>query len=189
MSFRFEPLHIPDIVVVTPKYFRDERGGFSEVFKRSDFTAAGINLAAGEGSEAWQQINWSTSTKHVLRGMHYQLNPHAQGKLVSVITGEIYDAVIDIRRQSPTFGQWAATKLRASERQMLWVPAGFAHGFCVVSDAAEVMYFCTTEYSPENERGIIWNDPAVGIEWPTDQPILSEKDTKYPLFQDAEANF
>ncbi len=189
MAFRFEPLALPDVLVITPQYFKDARGGFSEVFKSSDFSAVGIGLVADGTGSTWQQINWSTSGKNVLRGMHYQLQPHGQGKLVSVIAGVIYDAVIDIRRNSPTFGQWVGATLSASERQMIWVPAGFAHGFCVVSDAAEVTYNCTTEYAPESERGIIWNDPAVGITWPTDQPVLSEKDTQYPLLKDAETNF
>lgn len=189
MAFRFEPLAIPDVVVITPQYFTDSRGGFSEVFKQSDFKTAGVDPASGGAGAPWQQINWSTSHKNVLRGMHYQIQPHAQGKLVSVIAGTIYDAVIDIRRTSPTFGQWVATTLTAEQRQMMWVPPGFAHGFCVISDMAEVLYNCTTEYSPQSERGIIWNDPAVGITWPTKEPILSEKDTKYPLLKAAETNF
>lgn len=182
MPFRFEPLAIPEIVAITPQFFPDERGGFSEMYKQSAFAAAGM-------ASAWQQINWSSSVRRVLRGMHYQLEPRAQGKLVSVVVGRIYDAVIDIRRHSPTFGQWVGMTLDAQQRQMIWVPAGFAHGFCVMSDRAEVMYCCTAEYSPESERGIIWNDPRVGITWPTDTPVLSAKDAAYPPLAEAETNF
>jgi dTDP-4-dehydrorhamnose 3,5-epimerase len=189
MAFLFEPLAIPDVVVITPQFFKDYRGGFSEVFKHSDFKFAGVDPVSGGAGAIWRQINWSTSVKNVLRGMHYQLPPHEQGKLVSVIVGTIYDVVIDIRSASPSFGQWVGITLDAQQRQMVWVPPGFAHGFCVMSEVAEVTYNCTIEYSPQSERGIIWSDPAVGITWPTKKPILSDKDAKYPSLASAETNF
>jgi len=182
MPFEFTPLAIPEVVAITPKVFADERGAFVEIFKATDFAAAGITAQ-------WQQINCSISQKHVLRGMHYQLQPHAQGKLITVLRGKIFDVVIDIRKSSPSFGKWASIELDAKKRQMLWVPVGFAHGFCALSDITEVMYACTSEYAPESERGIMWNDPALGITWPTDKPILSPKDTKYPPLAEADINF
>lgn len=182
MPLRFEPLVIADVVLITPQLFRDERGAFAEVFKHSEFEAAGV-------SATWRQINYSVSQKNVLRGMHYQLQPHAQGKLVSVAKGRIFDAVIDIRKSSPSFGTWTSVELDAETKQMVWVPPGFAHGFCALADDTEVMYAVTAEYAPASERGIIWNDPAVGIEWPIEKPILSNKDAKYPLLNEAETNF
>jgi dTDP-4-dehydrorhamnose 3,5-epimerase len=121
--------------------------------------------------------------------MHYQLQPHAQGKLVSVLRGRIFDAVIDIRSNSPIFGKWTSTELGAEDKQMLWIPPGFAHGFCALTDETEVIYAVTAEYAPESERGILWNDPAVGIKWPVQAPILSDKDAKYPNLAQAEINF
>jgi dTDP-4-dehydrorhamnose 3,5-epimerase len=182
MPLRFTPLAIADVVLVTPQLFRDERGSFAEIFKHSEFEAAGLAVR-------WKQMNCSISRKNVLRGMHYQLEPNAQGKLVSIMQGRIFDAVIDIRRRSASFGQWASVELDAEKKQMLWVPPGFAHGFCALSDTAEVFYAVTAEYAPESERGIIWNDPAVGIDWPIKEPILSDKDARYPLLREAEITF
>lgn len=181
MPFRFDSLAIVGAVVITPRFYADNRGGFSEVYKKSEFLAAGIDAS-------WKQINWSSSRKNVLRGMHYQLAPNEQGKLVSVLVGEIFDVVIDIRVGSPTYGKWVSATLHADKRQMIWVPPGFAHGFYVLSEKAEVTYSCTAEYSPESERGIIWNDPEVGISWPVAQPILSAKDELYPTLAEAEKN-
>lgn len=182
MPLQFEPLAISDVVLITPQIFRDERGAFAETFKHSEFKAAGIDVT-------WRQMNYSLSQKNVVRGMHYQLQPNAQGKLVSVLRGRIFDAIIDIRASSPSFGKWAGIELDAEVKQMLWIPPGFAHGFCALTDDTEVMYAVTAEYAPASERGILWNDPAVGIIWPIDNPILSDKDAKYPLLTAAEKNF
>jgi dTDP-4-dehydrorhamnose 3,5-epimerase len=182
MPFEFKSLGIQGVILVTPSVFSDERGAFVETFKATDFAAAGIDAT-------WKQLNCSISQKHVLRGMHFQLQPRAQGKLISVVHGHIFDVVIDIRKSSETFGKWTSIELDSESRQMLWVPPGFAHGFCTLSDTVEVMYACTDEYAPESERGILWNDPAIGITWPTDTPILSPKDETYPLLANAEINF
>lgn len=182
MPFKFEELSLSGVTLVKPTIFPDARGSFSEIFTASQFAAAGPK-------QVWVQINLSVSRQNVLRGMHYQLNPVAQGKLISVARGSIFDAVIDIRRESPTFSQWAGAALDDKDRHMLWVPPGFAHGFCVTSPIAEVVYCCTAEYDPASERGIIWNDPAVGIAWPTAKAILSDKDRNYPALSAAEINF
>jgi len=182
MPFEFEKLAIPEILHITPKQFADERGAFSEVFKASDFAAAGMQ-------DLFVQVNKSTSKKDVLRGLHYQKQPRGQGKLVTVAAGEIYDVAVDIRQGSPTFGKWVAKTLSSREQNMLYVPAGFAHGFCVTSAEAEVMYFCTNEYAPEAEAGIIWNDPELAISWPTDAPLLSAKDDAFPTLREADNNF
>ena len=182
MPLRFEPLALDGLILITPQLFRDERGAFAETFKVSEFSAAGIEVT-------WRQMNYSLSQKHVVRGMHYQLQPHAQGKLVSVLHGHIFDVVIDIRKNSPSFGHWTSVELEAEKKQMLWIPPGFAHGFCALTAETEVMYAVTAEYAPASERGILWNDPAVDITWPIDSPILSDKDAKYPLLKDAEINF
>lgn len=182
MPFQFEELSLSGVVLVKPRVLADARGSFSEVFKASEFAAAGLK-------QVWVQINVSVSQQNVVRGMHYQLNPIAQGKLISVVRGSIFDAVIDIRRASPTFGQWVGAELDDKDRHMLWVPPGFAHGFCATASFAEVVYCCTAEYAPQNERGIIWNDPAVGISWPIAEAILSDKDRNYPPLSAAESNF
>ncbi len=182
MSFTFHKLEIPDVVLIQPNVHTDGRGVFAELFKFSDFAGHGIKALIS-------QINSSYSKKHVLRGLHYQLDPKAQGKLISVAAGEIFDAAVDIRKDSQTFGKWVGRRLTAETKEMLWVPPGFAHGFCVESNAATVIYFCTEEYAPDAERGIIWNDPAVGIEWPTTAPIVSAKDAAFPRLEEAEINY
>ncbi len=160
-------------MLITPRLFPDERGFFLEFYKKSEFVANGITVD-------FVQDNHSKSTRGVLRGMHYQLPPFAQGKLVRVLQGSIYDVVIDIRAESPAFGKWEGHYLDDQNRNMLYVPGGFAHGFLVMSETAEVEYKVTAEYSKEHERGIIWNDPQVGIDWPITNPILSDKDIKLP---------
>ncbi|RLG08532.1 MAG: dTDP-4-dehydrorhamnose 3,5-epimerase [Thaumarchaeota archaeon] len=182
MPFRFKRLEIPDVVLVEPMVFHDERGFFMEAYKYSDFAAFGIG-------ERFVQDNHSRSVKGVLRGLHYQNPPKAQGKLVRVIVGEIFDVAVDIRKGSPTYGRWVGVRLSAENKKMLYIPPGFAHGFCVLSEVAEVIYKVTEEYAPECEAGIIWNDPEIGIEWPIKSPTLSPKDASWPPLQDAVNEF
>ena len=173
MPFEFKKLEIPDVVLIHPRVFSDARGYFLETYKHSDFSKAGIK-------EYFVQDNHSKSDKGVLRGLHYQKEPNAQGKLVYCIKGEIFDVAVDIRKGSPTCGKWVGAVLSEANKHMLYIPVGFAHGFCVISDVAEVIYKCTNEYSPEDDRGIIWNDPEINIQWPISDPIVSEKDRKLP---------
>ena len=165
------PLTIPDIILFEPKVFGDDRGFFFESFNQNDFEEiAGI-------SPTFVQDNHSKSTKGVLRGLHYQLQPKAQGKLIRAIQGEIFDVVVDIRKDSPTFGQWLGEVLSADNKKQLWIPLGFAHGFLTLSESAEVLYKATDFYAPEFERCIAWNDTEIGIEWPIQNaPLLSGKD-------------
>lgn len=182
MPFRFERLEIPDIILVEARSARDERGYFMETYKQSAFVANGI-------PEVFCQDNHSHSMRGVLRGMHYQKHPRAQGKLMMVVRGEIFDVAVDIRRGSPTFGKWIGRVLSSDNWHMLYIPVGFAHGFCVLSDVADVVYKVTDEYAPDCERGIVWNDLALGIQWPITQPIVSARDAALPLLQDADSNF
>ena len=178
MPFHFTKLKIPEVILIEPKVFTDNRGFFMETYKHSDFSSAGIK-------EYFLQDNLSTSSKDVLRGLHYQTSPMGQGKLVRSSSGEIFDVAVDIRRESPTFKEWVGVKLSAENRLMLYIPPGFAHGFLVLSETAEIIYKCTKEYSPANERGIIWNDPDINITWPVEKPQLSDKDVLNPLLRDA----
>ena len=182
MPFQFHRLEIPDVILVEAQRFGDDRGFFLETFKRSAFAAAGID-------EAFVQDNYSRSAQSVLRGLHYQIHPSAQGKLVRVVRGEVFDVAVDIRRGSPTFGQWVSMRLSETQSRMLYIPPGFAHGFCVLSEHADLCYKVTAEYAREHERGILWNDPAIGVAWPIAEPVLSTKDAQLPLLQDAEINF
>jgi len=182
MPFEFEGIGIPGPVLVRPRVFDDGRGFFLELYKHSDFAAAGIG-------EHLVQDNYSKSVRGVLRGLHYQKLPKAQGKLVMCLNGGIYDVAVDIRRGSPHYGQWAGAELTGENRHMLYVPPGFAHGFQVLTDTAEVMYKCTDEYFPSEDRGIIWSDPGLGIAWPLPDPVLSPKDKLHPLLRDADNNF
>ena len=182
MPFIFKKLSIPEIILIEPKVFDDPRGFFMETYKYSNFEEIGI-------TEPFVQDNYSRSQKHVLRGLHYQKNPHAQGKLVQCFQGKIFDVAVDIRVGSKTFGKWVACELSDANSSVLYVPKGFAHGFLVMSKYADVVYKCTAEYSPESDRGIIWNDPDMNIHWPVAEPILSEKDSKHPLLKDADNNF
>ena len=165
-----KPLAIPEIVLLTPRVFADHRGTFFESFNARVFrekTGAEVDFV---------QDNHSTSKAHVIRGLHYQVK-HAQGKLVRVVSGSVYDVVVDMRKSSSTFGRWLGIELTSEDRSMLWVPAGFAHGFYVTSDVAEVLYKTTDYWAPEHERTLLWNDPAVGVEWPlTGDPVLTPKD-------------
>lgn len=178
MPFEFEKTKLEGAVLVKPRVFADERGFFVETYKKSDFAARGI-------PEEFVQDNHSRSTKGVLRGLHYQKGAAAQGKLVRCTAGAILDVGVDVRPGSPTFGKWLSAELTAANAHLLYLPPGFAHGFLVLSDTAEIMYKCTTEYSPKDDAGIIWNDPALGIDWGIKNPILSGKDQLLPLFKDA----
>lgn len=178
MPFEFEKLSIPDVILVKPKAFGDNRGFFMETYKKSDFLAVGID-------DDFIQDNHSKSAKGVLRGLHYQVNPSAQAKLARCINGEILDVAVDIRKGSPTFGKWVGQILSAENKFMLYIPAGFAHGFVVLSDEAELIYKVNSEYSPADDRGIFWNDPDIKVDWGIDfEPIISDKDKKQPLFKD-----
>lgn len=182
MPFDFSRLEIPDLILIMPQVFDDARGFFLEIYKHAEFAAAGI-------PDHFVQDNYSRSARRTLRGLHYQKKPKAQGKLVCCIEGTIFDVAVDIRRGSPHYGKWAGVELSGENRQMLYVPPGFAHGFQVVSESADVMYKCTQEYSPADDRGIIWNDPDIHISWPANDPILSSKDKKHPILKDADNNF
>lgn len=183
MSFEFIKQEIPEVVLVKPKVFADERGFFIESYKYSEFADNGI-------SERFLQDNHSKSSKGVLRGLHYQLNPRIQGKLVRCISGNIFDVAVDIRQGSPSFGKWVGTELTEDNKNMFHIPAGFAHGFLVLSDTAEIIYKTTDEYAPECDRGIKWDDPDIGIKWNIDfEPVISHKDANQPALKDAEINF
>jgi dTDP-4-dehydrorhamnose 3,5-epimerase len=182
MPFEFKFLEIRDLVLIKPQIFADERGFFFEMYKHSDFVRGGIK-------EHLVQDNYSKSAKGVLRGLHYQKAPKAQGKLVMCMKGSICDIVVDIRKGSPHYGKWLSVELNEVNRLMLYVPPGFAHGFQVLSDTAEVMYKCTDEYSPADDRGIIWNDPDININWPLKDPILSDKDKIHPALRDVNNDF
>ncbi len=171
------PLSIPDLILIQPKVFGDARGFFMESYQLKNYVEIGL-------TKPFVQDNHSRSSQGVLRGLHFQvLQP--QGKLVRVVLGEIFDVAVDLRQSSPTFAQWSAVRLSAENKQQLWVPPGFAHGFYVVSDWAEVLYKVTEYWQPEFERTLLWNDPALGIEWPlanASLPILSPKDQRgFPL--------
>jgi dTDP-4-dehydrorhamnose 3,5-epimerase len=171
MSLQITKCTLSEVLLVTPRVFGDERGFFLETYSERDFAAAGITTR-------FVQDNQSRSRRGVLRGLHYQLE-HPQGKLVRVTRGKIFDVAVDIRRGSPTFGKWVGVVLDDEKKQALWIPPGFAHGFCVVSDEADVAYKATDFYMPSAEKGIRWNDPLLGIEWPIESPTLSDKDLKY----------
>ncbi|WP_448675600.1 dTDP-4-dehydrorhamnose 3,5-epimerase [Pseudomonas sp. LY-1] len=173
-------LAIPDVVLFEPKVFGDDRGFFFESFNANAFMdATGLN-------NVFVQDNHSRSIKHVLRGLHYQLEPKAQGKLVRVVEGAVFDVAVDIREHSPTFGQWVGEILSAENKRQLWIPAGFAHGFLTLSDTAEFLYKTTNYYAPECEGCIAWDDPQISIKWPEGfEPQLSKKDLEGLLLKDA----
>ena len=172
MPFEFKRLEIPDVILITPKVFTDERGFFIETYQKDDFAKAGIT---GE----FVQQNHSKSVKGVLRGLHYQKEPYAQAKLVRCIKGEIYDVAVDIRKNSPTFGKYVSVILSEENKNVLYIPRGFAHGFEVLSRKAEVVYSVDNIYSKNNEAGIIWDDPGISINWPIKNPVLSDKDSAW----------
>ncbi|MDR6878734.1 dTDP-4-dehydrorhamnose 3,5-epimerase [Bacillus sp. 3255] len=171
------------LYIIEPDVHGDSRGFFMESYNIEKFKVLGIDFN-------FVQDNHSLSVETgVLRGLHYQLNPKAQTKLVRVAAGAIYDVVVDIRKDSSTFGQWIGIILSEDNKRQLLVPQGFAHGFCTIVPNTQVLYKVDEYYSPEHDRGILWNDPSLGIDWPTSKPILSDKDQKHPLFKDAEINF
>lgn len=178
MSFEFIKLNISDLILVKPKVFGDKRGFFMEIYKKSDFVKNGIDLD-------FIQDNQSKSTFGVLRGLHYQEGQKAQAKLVRCVKGKIFDVAVDIRKDSPTFGKWVGEILTEENKNMLFIPKGFAHGFVTLSDEAEIVYKVAGEYAPEAERGLRWNDSDINIDWGIDfEPILSEKDLTQPYLKE-----
>ena len=178
MPFEFEPQKIKDVILVKPKVFGDSRGFFMESYKKSDFFANGIAVE-------FNQDNHSKSSKGVLRGLHYQANPYGQAKLVRCSRGRIYDVAVDIRPASETFGQYVKVELSEENKHMLYIPVGFAHGFVALSDEVELLYKASGEYAPQADRGIIWNDKDINIDWEIDfEPLLSEKDKIQPRLRD-----
>ena len=173
------PTRLPEVFLLEPRVFGDERGFFFESYNQQAMAEVGI-------TDAFVQDNHSCSARNVLRGLHYQIR-RPQGKLVRVVEGEILDVAVDLRRSSPTFGQWEAVNLSGENKRMLWIPVGFAHGFCVISQKAHVLYKATDFYAPEQERTLAWNDPDLRIDWKLDgDPIVSAKDQRGRAFRDAE---
>jgi dTDP-4-dehydrorhamnose 3,5-epimerase len=176
MSAEFHKTSLPGVILIKPDVYHDPRGLFVETYHLRTYSESGI-------SRSFVQDNFSHSRKNTLRGLHYQLN-NPQGKIVYVISGEIYDVAVDIRRGSPTFGEWTAARLSSENRHQVFIPEGFAHGFCVLSETADVIYKCTDFYSPGDAYGIIWSDPDIAINWPVDEPFLSDKDQRNPKLSD-----
>lgn len=177
MNIEIVSLAIPEVKAITPKVFHDARGTFQEVYRLDHYSAAGMNVT-------FAQDNWSRSSRNVLRGLHYQLN-EPQAKLVSVVNGTVFDVAVDIRVGSPTFGQWVGETISDTNRRQLYIPAGFAHGFCVLSDYADLLYKCSSLYNPAGDRGILWNDPVLNIQWPVCNPLVSDRDAKLPTLRNA----
>ncbi len=177
-------LWLKGVFLISPEIFTDTRGSFTEIYDKRIFLRHGL-------IKEFVQENISHSKQGTLRGLHYQLAPYTQGKLVFVPDGEIFDCAVDIRRDSPTFGKWVGIKLTAANKLGLYIPTGFAHGFCVLSSSATLVYKCTDYFNSEQSRGILWNDPDIGIQWPIvpDQNLISDKDKKAPSLKEAEINF
>ncbi|MCC6152402.1 MAG: dTDP-4-dehydrorhamnose 3,5-epimerase [Candidatus Hydrogenedentes bacterium] len=182
MPVRVVPTAIPDVCVVESPVFGDDRGYFTELFVPEKFAEAGLPTT-------FVQDNLSKSSKGTLRGLHYQIDPNAQGKLVYALTGAIFDVAVDLRKGSPTFGKWVAQELRGGSGIALWVPAGFAHGFIALEDDSLLFYKCTGPWARESERSLAYNDPQVGIEWPIEATTISPKDAQAPTLDKAEYNF
>ncbi len=175
MPFEFERQKIEDVILIKPKVFGDNRGFFMESYKKSEFFANGIDVE-------FNQDNHSKSSKGVLRGLHYQAAPYGQAKVVRCVKGKIYDVAVDIRQNSKTFGQYVKVELSEENKQMLYIPVGFAHGFVALTDEVEILYKASGEYAPQADRGILWNDPDINIDWEIDfDPLLSEKDKVQPM--------
>ena len=177
---KVESTALPGVVIITPAVHTDPRGSFRENWQRERYAEAGLPTE-------WVQDNVSFSHRRVLRGLHFQ-HPRPQGKLVTCVRGEIYDVVVDIRVGSPTFGQWSGITLDEHAPRFVWIPPGFAHGFCVLSPVADVLYKCTDLYLPGDDRGISWCDPAIGIRWPVTDPTLSARDQSHPGLDEARAD-
>ncbi|MCK4544557.1 dTDP-4-dehydrorhamnose 3,5-epimerase [candidate division WOR-3 bacterium] len=173
---------IKDLIVISPDVFKDDRGYFFECFSKSKYSVIGIDLS-------FVQDNESYSRKNVIRGLHFQCNPYAQGKLIRVIKGSILDIAVDIRKASPTFGNYFSIELNDINKKQLWIPPGFAHGYAVLSNEVILTYKCTAYYNPSSEITIIWNDPDIGIEWGINNPIISEKDKKGKRLKDIKIVF
>jgi len=178
MAVIFEKTKLDGVILCTPEVFRDARGFFLETYHAQKYMAGGVRAV-------FVQDNRSRSTQGVLRGLHFQLHK-PQDKLLSCTRGEIYDVAVDIRKGSPSFGQWVGCVLSEENCRQLYIPGGFAHGFCVLSDVAEIAYKCSEFYDPRDDRGVRWNDPELGVEWPIAEPILSAKDAVLPFLKDAE---
>lgn len=172
MALNYKRLEISDLIVFEPAVFSDERGFFIEKYKEKDFTELGLPL--------FVQDNYSVSKQNVIRGLHYQVAPYEQGKLVSVVYGKVWDVAVDIREESSIFGQWVGVELSDENNLMFYIPPGFAHGFAVLSEEARFLYKCTSEYSKEHERGIRYDDPSLAIDWKVATPIVSDKDLQWP---------
>jgi dTDP-4-dehydrorhamnose 3,5-epimerase len=170
------PTEIPDVLLIEPRAFGDARGFFMETWAQERYEAAGV-------VDTFVQDNLSSSAHRILRGLHLQ-HPHGQGKLVSCVLGEVFDVAVDVRHGSPTFGRWVGFSLSSENKRQLWIPPGFAHGFCVTSEQALFAYKCTDGYHPETELGVSWDDPDIGIAWPITDPLLSDKDRAYPRLRD-----
>lgn len=171
------PTNLPGVLVIEPKVFGDARGFFLETFQADRYAQAGV-------PGPFVQDNMSRSVKNTLRGLHFQ-NPHAQGKLVCVTRGAVWDVAADVRVGSPTFGQWFGLELSEENKKQLWIPPGFAHGFCVLSELADFQYKCTEYYMPQHDGGVRWDDPTLNVPWPVKEPLLSAKDLKLPTLKDA----
>lgn len=170
------PTSLPDVLIIEPRAFEDKRGFFMETYHQKRYEQSSISCI-------FVQDNLSHSVRGILRGLHYQLQ-HPQAKLVQVINGAIFDVAVDIRQGSPTFGKWTGAHISDKNRHQIFVPEGFAHGFCVLSETADVIYKCTDFYTPDDERGILWSDLSIGIDWPIADPLLSDKDSQYPCLRD-----
>ena len=173
---KIKPTKLPEVLIIEPEVFGDKRGFFMETWNRRSFSENGLDLC-------FVQDNYSRSSLGVLRGLHYQLN-HPQGKLIWVLSGKVFDVAVDIRKGSPTFGQWVSFELSEKKPQQVYIPPGFAHGFCVLSKSADFMYKCTDFYNPCDEHGILWNDPEINIDWPGKDFLISEKDAKNKMLRE-----
>jgi dTDP-4-dehydrorhamnose 3,5-epimerase len=180
MAVKLTHLSIPGVVLIEPPCFADNRGFFMETFHLKKYKDAGLD-------KNFVQDNHSHSSENVLRGLHYQLK-HSQGKLIYAVTGEILDVALDIRLGSPTFGHWTGATLSAENKRQIYIPEGFAHGFVVISESADVIYKCTDLYAPGDEYGVLWSDPDIGINWTVDAPVLSQKDLENPTLKDIPEN-
>lgn len=182
MPFHFIETTLPGVILIKPEFFADDRGFFMETYKQSEFAALGI-------TENFVQANQSRSARGTLRGLHFQKAPKGHAKLVRVLAGEIYDVAVDIRAGSPTYGKWQGTFLSSENRHILYVPTGFAHGFCVTSEFADISYMTSAEYAPALEGGVLWNDPDLKIDWPVSNPPLSNRDRGWPRLKDVDSGF